>query len=490
MRIVLIDPPTSLEQIYGNWDLSRVDTYCPPLGLLYVASFVRKHHHTPYIVDVTAMKWSRQEAVEYALSLNPDIVGISAKTVNIFNANSLAEELRDRGFAGLIVLGGAHVTAVPEETLARFSAFDCGVIGEGEITFLELIETIEQKQPMDQVKGLAWRNDSGRITINLFRPLIDDLDVLPLPAWDLLSNFPNGYPHNALETKRLPAASIITSRGCPFRCTFCDRAIFGSVVRQHSAEYTLNMIRYLKDEYGIRDLMMLDDNFILDKKKLFKICDAVIEEEMDLSWYCMGHAKVMTEDRLRKIREAGCWFIEIGIESGCDRILKLIKKNTAKAEVEQAVKRARAVGLKVKGNFIFGFPTETKGSLEETIRFATRIGLSYFQQNFLTIWPGCELAIDADQYGWVNTDWTKLAHQRVTFIPHGLTEDDLIIASKKAFRRFYLRPTIMLEILLSLSSPRAIHAVFLAFIVFLKTLLRPKMKKETSHVDPSEAMDE
>jgi radical SAM superfamily enzyme YgiQ (UPF0313 family) len=478
MKVVLIDPPTSFEQIYGDWDLSAVDTYCPPLGLLHIASYVREHGHDPSVVDVTARKWKRQEAVDFTLSVKPDVVGLSAKTINVHNAARISDELRAKGFAGPIVLGGAHVTAVPGETLNRFQAFDYGVVGEGEVTFLELIETLEQSRPVSNVRGLVWRNSLGEIVRNDPRPLIEDLDSLPLPAWELLPNFPDGYPHNALETKRLPAASVFTSRGCPYQCTFCDTAIFGSRVRQHSAQYTLNMIRHLRGTYGIKDLMFLDDNFILNRKKLFTICDTMIEERMNLSWYCMGHAGVLTGDRLKKIREAGCWFIEVGIESGCDKILKLIKKSTTKAQVAEGVRRARTVGLKVKGNFIFGFPTETHETLEETIEFATRIGLSYFQQGFLTVWPGCELAVEPEKYGTVERDWQKLAHQRVTFIPNGLTEADLVEASKRAFRQFYLRPRIMLEILgSSLASWHALTSAFTAIVVFLRTILRRRPKK-------------
>jgi radical SAM superfamily enzyme YgiQ (UPF0313 family) len=233
------------------------------------------------------------------------------------------------------------------------------------------------------------------------------------------------------------------------------------------------MIRHLRKAYRIRDLMFLDDNFILDRKKLFAICDAMIEERMNLSWYCMGHARLLTEDRLRKLKQAGCWFIEIGIESGSDRILKLIRKNTTKSEVRQAVARARSAGLKVKGNFIFGFPTETKESLEETIRFAVSIGLSYFQQNFLAIWPGCELAVSPEKYGSVEKDWRKLAHQRVTFVPAGLSEQELIHASKSAFRRFYLRPRIILEVAIySLKSWRTLKNALSGLVIFLKTVLR------------------
>jgi radical SAM superfamily enzyme YgiQ (UPF0313 family) len=137
------------------------------------------------------------------------------------------------------------------------------------------------------------------------------------------------------------------------------------------------------------------------------------------------------------------------------------------------VQLAKEAGLTIKGNFIFGFPTETKESLEETIQFATTVGLNYFQQNFLTIWPGCELAVNPEQYGQVERDWSKLAHQRVTFIPNGLTQEDLIKASKDAFRRFYLRPKAIFEIgKRSFSSWRAFSSTVIAFIVFLKTILR------------------
>jgi anaerobic magnesium-protoporphyrin IX monomethyl ester cyclase len=295
-----------------------------------------------------------------------------------------------------------------------------------------------------------------------------------LPAWDLLPNFPDAYPLSVLETRRLPAAAIMTSRGCPFSCTFCDSLVFGRSVRTHSPEYTLNMIRFLRRRYGIRDLMMLDDNFILRRQRLFDICDTMIRERMGLQWYCMGHARHMTEERLCKIRQAGCWIIEMGIESGCDRILETIRKSTTKAEVAAAVERARAVGLKVKGNFIFGLPTETHASLEETTRFAASIGLSYFQQNFLTVWPGCEISRDPEHYGAVETDWQKLAHQRVTFVPTGLTEEDLIKASKRAFRCFYLRPRIILELLTLLRSWRGARTLATGFIGFLKTMLRPR----------------
>jgi radical SAM superfamily enzyme YgiQ (UPF0313 family) len=427
MKILLINPPTSHEQIYGDWDLSGVDTYCPPLGLLYIAGLVREYGHIPRIIDVPALKWPIEETVKHVMEEDPDVVGISAMTINAYNANSIAEALKKSNLRASIVFGGPHITAVPIEPI-----------------------------------------------INPPRPFISDLDVLPLPAWDVLPNFPDAYPQSALESKRHPAASIITSRGCPHHCTFCDRSVFGTKVRHHGAEYTLNMLRYLKTKYGIKDIMFLDDNFLIDRKKLFAICDAIIQEKMDLKWYCISHVKFMTEDRLARIKEAGCWIMEVGIESGSERILRLLNRQTPKTEIAAALKRARNAGIRVKGNFIFGLPTETKESLHETIEFAKSIDISLFQQTFLTLWPGCELSVNAPEYGEAETDWMNLTHFQISFVPKDLTREDLLKASNEAFREFYLRPRIVFETIGTLTSWLSIKFVAKAFIAFLKTAFRTK----------------
>lgn len=472
MRTLLINPPISHDQVYGDWDLSGVDTYCPPLGLLYIAGLVRKYGHVPKVIDVPALKWSIEETVKYVTQEDPDVVGISAMTINALNANAIAEALKKNNLHAPIVLGGPHLTAAPIETMRRFPSFDIGVVGEGEMTFLELLEYVENDTSLDAVQGLVRRDGAGGPVMNQPRRFIEDLDALPLPAWDLLPTFPEAYPHNALETKRLPAASIITSRGCPHNCTFCDRSVFGMKVRHHSAEYTLDMLRHLKKNYGVNDIMFVDDNFLISRKKLFTICDAMVEEKLDLKWYCISHVEFMSEDRLAKVSEAGCWNMEVGIESGCERILRLLNRNTPKSEIAAAVKRAHAAGIRVKGNFIFGFPTETKESLQETIEFATSIDLSLFQQGFLTLWPGCELATTALQYGEAETDWTKLGHYQISFVPDGLTREDLLSASKKAYRAFYLRPRIILETLGTLTSWLALSFAAKALRAFLKTAFR------------------
>lgn len=476
MKVVLINPPTSFEQIYGDWDLSALDTYTPPLGILHIASYIRKYRHVLRIFDLQLPHYKMETAIDQILSYRADAVGLTAMTSNCLNALKIAKYIKKADPSLPIILGGSHISAVPVETMERFAEIDYGVIGEGEVSFLELLENIRDGRSVENVKGVVWRRGDGRVVVNSPRAPIENLDDLPFPAWDLLNGFPENYPSSLLEAKRLPSTSIMTSRGCPFQCTFCDHRVFGSRVRHFSTEYTLAMMRHLRSEYGIKDLMILDDNFLIDKNKLFEICDRMISENMDFTWYCMGHEKSMTDDRLSKIKKAGCWFIEIGIESGNDGMLQRIKKGTTKAGVREAVKRAKKAGLKVKGNFIFGFPGETAETLAETTKFALDLEIDFFQQNFLTIWPGCEMSDeisrgpqDASQ---VDNDWGKLAHQRVTFVPSGMTRNQLVKASKEAFRRFYVRPRIIMSLIPRLASWRGIKFGLISFRVFWRTIFR------------------
>jgi hypothetical protein len=220
--------------------------------------------------------------------------------------------------------------------------------------------------------------------------------------------------------------------------------------------------------------MFFDDNFLLNQSKLVEICSGIVEEKMNLTWYCIAHAKSMTEKRLDIVKRAGCWFVEMGIESGNDGILKSVRKSTDKEEIANAASNARKAGVRTKGNFIFGFPGDTPETLEETIQFALDIDIDFFQQSYLTVWPGCELhrelGIGSSDGGFVSA-WGELAHQRVTYVPPALTESQLVDFSQRAFRRFYLRPKIFLRLLPLFMSARGIRLSFVAFFVFLRTIV-------------------
>lgn len=472
MKVIFVDLPIAHEQFYGDWDISALDTVCPPLGLLYIAGYVRAHGHEPSIIDIPNRRWTIPQAVDHIARLAPDAIGISAKTPSVRALRQLTTLLRARGVSCPILLGGAHVTAAPLETMARFPAIDVGVIGEGELTCLDVLDHLERGRPLDDVAGIVFRHPTHGVVRTPARPTIADLDVLPFPAWDLLPGFPESYPHSPFETRRTPAASLITSRGCPFHCTFCDTAVFGSRVRFHSPAYTLRMLRHLVDHYGVRDVMFYDDNFFINHDHMMGICNGMIAERLDLSWYCLAHEKTMKPERLATARRAGLWFIEMGVESGSDRILREIQKKTSAREVAEAASEAKRHGIKTKGNFIFGLPLETRETLEETIRFACESDFSFAQQSFLTIWPGSPIAANWQRYGTGPSEWDQLGQYTITFVPHGLTAADLLAASKAFFRRFYLRPRIVAEVARTLTSPRGVRTAATCTYVFLKTITR------------------
>ena len=332
---------------------------------------------------------------------------------------------------------------MPEVTFNLFREFDLGVIGEGEETLKDLLGELSKAQPdLSAVAGLIFSRE-GQIVRTPTRPFIKDLDSLPLPAWDLLPSLTDPYRLSIVGTKSDRATAIVTSRGCPGRCTFCDRSVFGTRYRGYSARYVLRMIDVLINHYGIEDLLIYDDNFVANGKRLQEICECLIQGNYDISWSCCARVDMVNPGKLALMKKAGCWQIEFGIESGSPKILECMNKRITLEKVEQAVRWAKEAGIMTRGNFIFGYLGETKATLNETLEFLLRLDLDYFQQTFLTPYPGSEVYKTALQYGQADLDWTNLNNLAINFVPHGLTSEDLSNFSRKAFRRFYLRPRVI-----------------------------------------------
>ncbi len=458
---------------YNEWDLSSVDTSCPPLGLLYLAGAIKKRGYPVSLIDAENLKLGPLEIVNKILDSSTEIVGISATTPVIHSAAEIAACIKRTKGDILTIIGGPHVTAAPIETMNTFPVFDVGVIGEGEETILELLDTIAQDRDFSNVKGLIVKDRNG-LKINEPREFITDIDSLALPAWDLLPSLTKDYHYSIIETHGRPSAAIVTSRGCPQKCSFCDRKVFGNIYREHSAEYVLEMIRLLKFKYGVKDLMIFDDNFMLSKARLMKICNCLIKEKFDLSWFCVSNLKNFELDKLKAMKEAGCWLIEVGIESGSQEILNAMKREITLERIELAIKMANSVGIKIKGNFIFGNINETEDTLKMSINFAKKLDLFLFQQTFLTPFPGSGIYEIAREYGKFDSDWGKMNNFYINFVPNGLTKNRLLAYSKKAYTSFYLRPGIIFRHIQDISSFARIKNLFLSFITLLKVIFRNK----------------
>jgi len=472
MHICLVNPPLSSEALYGEWDLSGVDSISPPIGILILAAVVRRAGHKVSVVDAYAHGLSAHETAEQVMQYEPEVVGIGSTTPSILGAANLANIIKRQKPEIKTILGGAHISAVPNETFELFPQFDIGVIGEGENTLLELLDMLEkEKADLSNTDGIVFRKN-GKVTKTNTRLAIADMDWLPLPAWDLLPSLLDPYRLSIVGTTSDKSTAILTSRGCPGRCSFCDTQVFGQNFRGYSARYVINMIDHLIKNYGIEDFLIYDDTFVVNKKRLSEICNTLIDGKYKIHWSCCSRVNFVNPEILQLMKKAGCWQIEYGIESGSPEILKRMKKSITLDQIKDALIWTKEAGIMTRGNFIFGYLGETKQTLRETMDFLMDIKLDYFQQTFLTPYPGSEVYRTAKDYGEANLEWEKMNNMSINFVPEGLTEKDLIDFSKMAFKKFYLRPKVIISHIKNLRSPGIIKHYIKAFLVFLKTLFR------------------
>ncbi len=417
----------------------------PSIGLGILAAVLRDAGYRCRVIEAESLGATPEETAAIICSKKPRYVGITATTPLIFDAAHLASLIKKELPAVKIILGGAHLSAIPRETLERFKDIDIGVIGEGEDTIAELIPALDSKGSLSKIKGIIFRDASGSI-ITEKRPFIQDLDRLPFPAHDLVyPEFPENYTPMYNNFIRLPAASIVSSRGCPGQCTFCDRTIFGNKYRFHSAKYVFDYLIFLKDKFKIKDFLFYDDTFFVLKKRVNEICQLIIDNKEDFKWTCAGRTDSFDRELMVLMKRAGCWQISFGIESGSPKVLDAINKRIDLKEVEEVVRQAKKIGMRTKGLFMIGNPAETRDTIMETTRFSQRIDIDEFTCSALMPLPGSEVAKVAHLYGDYSGDWEKLNTANVVFVPFGLTKNEIESLRTTAIRSFYLRPKIILS---------------------------------------------
>lgn len=448
-----------MEEEFGY--LAKFGTVEISNGICWLAAAARQHGYNIEIIDALPLRMDNSELSNKIAMKAPKYVGISACTMDIYGADDLARRIKKIRPDTTIIVGGPHITAISQETMKRFAHFDIGVLGEGEVTIVDLLDTLEAKNVkyLCDVSGIIYR-DREKIIITKPREFLDELDTLPLPAWDLLPDLRQNYFAPAWTKDSGQTATIVTSRGCPFQCIYCDRKVFGNRVRLHSAEYVLEMIKTLHFKYKIRHLRIGEDNFISDKKRVHIICDSLIKEKIKATWSCLTRADFVDLELLSKMKRARCWSIAFGIETGSQQIHDIEKKNIDLEQIEKAVALTRKAGIKTIAFNMIGHPLETVETIKETINFNKKIKVDDFKTQFLVPFPGTELYQNADKYGTFNRDWRKMGvFNEPIFIPRGLTKEELIKWNKKGFMSFYLQPRILLSYLFQIRSLNGIKAI-------------------------------
>ena len=461
VHLTLATAPLSLEARYGK--LAAAGSTEPSFGLVCLGTVAREAGAEVRLIEASAYGLTVAEAAASILEQAPDILGISCTTAGAVAAGELAAAVKSQRPECMTIIGGCHATAIPEETLREFTAFDMAVIGEGEDTLREIVEVFAETRAVpNSIAGTAVRCDSG-IQFNPVRPLITDLNALPLPDWSLLPGFPQAYTPSPLRIKHWPCASIVLTRGCPNKCTFCDRSVFGNRCRAYSPEYAVQLVKDLRYNYGVRELLIEDDTFVLSRKRVIQFCDHMITDNVDVSWSCLGRADLVTPEVLATMKAAGCWHISFGIESGDPDMLKSVHKNMDLEQVRQALEWSRQAGLRTKGFFMIGFPGETKATIEATRRCALRLPLTEISVMLMTPFPGSELYETAGDYGTFEHDWRRMTAVDPVFVPHGFSRDDLEKERDAIVRAFYLRPrTVIDQFVHSLKTPTRMRAMVTA----------------------------
>ncbi|MEM3153536.1 MAG: radical SAM protein, partial [Candidatus Bathyarchaeia archaeon] len=352
MKVCLVSPP------YNSAVKSVVGVSSPPLGLAYLASVIRDEYDVR-IVDSNVLDYNFDDVRKELKNFYPDVVGITSSTPSIYEAYKVAEVAKSVRDDCTVVLGGPHATFL-YEVLTECKSIDVVVRGEGEETFQELINAMDRGICLGYVRGIAYRKGE-KIVATKPRPLIGDLDKIPFPSLDLL-------PIEKYALQGISYMPITTSRGCPFKCSFCASSrIFGGCWRGRSPKNVVEEIRLIHDEFNIKNIEFVDDTFTLNGRRAEEICDEILREGLDISWGASSRVDTINKGLVEKMRKAGCWIVYLGVESASQKILNEIGKKITISQIVRAVKTLKEAGIQILGSFILGFPEETIETAEQTI---------------------------------------------------------------------------------------------------------------------------
>ncbi len=449
MKILLVNPPRWNELVGKNPSIiEKHRGYNPPLGLLYLASSLKKNTaHEVEVLDTQPLELNYSQ-LEFLLSQkNFDVVGVSAMTftlVDAFKTVQVAKKVRPEAKS---VLGGTHIHLFPEETI-RLDGVDYALMGEAELSFPHFLHHLQaKKEDLKAVPGLVFKTADGETMRNKIQP-IRDLDSIPFPQRNLLDIL----HYSSLLSRGSLCTTIISSRGCPFQCAFCDRPLspVTSLFRYRSAKNVVDEIQECVD-LGIKDFLFYDDTFTVNRTRVLAICDEILTRRLKIRWDIRTRVDLVDEEMLKMLKKAGCLAIHYGVEAGNDRVLKLIKKGFTVKKVREVFKLTHRMDIETLAYFMIGLPSEKAGDIQETFDLARELKPDYAHFTIFSPYPGTELYNLGLEKGIIKTDvWREFArhpnsHFRIPVWEENFTRDELYSMIVKFYKKFYLRPQYLLS---------------------------------------------
>lgn len=461
MNLLLLYPPAVAGALWGK--MSASSGHSVPMGLACLAASAVEAGHSVTVLDCLAENLSMPGLRAWLAGRTFEAVGISVLTPLAGGAFEAAEQARRALPGAVIILGGPHVTAFPEQTLAECPASDVIVCGEGERTLVELLAALSAGKEPGGVAGLVYRSESGLVKTES-RLHIDDLDSLPLPAYDLLPM--TSYRPPATKYRRLPAHTVVATRGCPFSCTFCCNVVHGRKVRYRGVGNILEEVRLLHEVHGARSIIFQDSSLTQSRPWLAGLCEALHRSGLGIEWSCLARVDQVDAGLLKIMKRAGCWQISYGLESGNQKSLDFLKKRFTLEQSRQAVRLTHRAGIQVRATYMLAIPGEDYADALETIRFARELSAMYATFMVTVPFPGTTLyqevrslpgAFDA-QANW--SAYSLFNKEAPVFIPPGLSQQDLDRLVRHAYRSYYTTPGVLWRHLRNLRSPHDLAKYF------------------------------
>ncbi len=454
MKVLLINPP--MDNLIMSDSPVFIDEergYNPPLGLLYLAAYVlRNSNHTINILDTQVEELSYDQIKQKISQFKPDLVGIQAMTFTLIDVIKVAKLVKEIDPSIKVVLGGPHVNIFPYETIA-IQYIDYLILGEGEQVFSEFLDCISDGKKLRKINGIIFKTSSGKIIHTGQRQLIQDLDILPFPSRELTPY----KKYTSLLAKRSPITTMITSRGCPYNCAYCHRPHLGRIFRARSA---MNVVDEMEEcvNLGVKEILIYDDTFTIDKKRTLDICSGIIKRKLDIGWDIRARVDTIDKEMLLILRKAGCERIHYGVEASSQRILNNLRKGITLKQVKDAFNWTKQAKIESLAYFMIGSPGEGKEEIVKTIDFAKNLKPDFVSFSVTTPFPSTDLYKWALAKGVIAKDvWKEFAKNptkdfKAPLWTETLTREELMWLLMHAYKSFYTRPSYIIQKLLRIRS--------------------------------------
>jgi len=457
MKILLINPPRWNELVGKNPAIiEKHRGFNPPLGLLYLASFMKKHTDCSIeVLDTQPLRFTYSQLEDCLRGRAYDVVGISTMTFTLTDAYRTVKLIKKCMPGAKVVLGGTHIHLFPDETI-NLEGVDFAFMGEAEFAFAKFLKNIGNPSSYHKIPGLIFKNKNGEIIKNDFAP-IDNLDEIPFPERTLL----NVEHYNSLLSKGSLSSTIISSRGCPFRCAFCDRPL-SPVTSRFRFRSAKNVVDELCEclELGIKDFLFYDDTFTVNRKRVLEVCEEIIKRKINIRWDIRTRIDTVDEGMLKLLKEAGCVAIHYGVEAGNDRILGVIRKGFTIKKVREIFKLTKKTGIETLAYFMVGLPQENTTDIQDTFDLAKELKPDYAHFTIFSPYPGTELYYLGLEKGIIKKDiWREFAENpekefKVPLWEENFSRDQLYEIIVKFYKSFYLRPSYVASRIIRIKSGR------------------------------------